>query len=193
MDGIRILGVDPGLRITGYGILRITGKTCHLDEAGVVRGTIAGDLAERVWTIYQGVCEVLDSCQPQVLALEELYSHYQHPRTAILMGHARGVICLAAASRAIPVIGYSATQVKKILTGSGRAPKTQVQQAIQRELGLPEIPDPPDVADALAIAMCHFYLGDHSAFRPQAAADDPSRRPARAPRDLPLHPDPQKP
>lgn len=161
MDGTRILGIDPGLNITGYGILdAIGGSRCRLAEAGVIRGADRGDLARRVETIHRGVCEVIDQCQPTVMALEELYSHYQRPRTAILMGHARGVICLAAASRSIPVIGYSATQVKKILTGSGRAPKHQVQMAVQRELELADPPQPNDVADALAIAMCHFYLGE---------------------------------
>jgi crossover junction endodeoxyribonuclease RuvC len=76
------------------------------------------------------------------------------------MGHARGVICLAAAEADIPVIHYSATQIKRILTGSGRAPKSQVQRAIQRELSLSAVPDPPDVADALAAALCHYYLRD---------------------------------
>jgi crossover junction endodeoxyribonuclease RuvC len=76
------------------------------------------------------------------------------------MGHARGVIVLAAVEAGIPVLHYSATQIKKILTGNGRAPKAQVQRAIQRELALAEIPDPPDVADALAIALCHGYLKD---------------------------------
>ena len=92
--------------------------------------------------------------------MEELYSHYERPRTAILMGHARGVICLAAAEAGIPVVHYSATQIKRILTGSGRAPKSQVQRAIQRELALAAVPDPPDVADALAAALCHYYLRD---------------------------------
>ena len=92
------------------------------------------------------------------MALEQLYSHYERPRTAILMGHARGVICLAAAQAGIPVFHYAATQVKRILTGAGRAPKVQVQQAVQRELALPKLPEPPDVADALAIALCHYYL-----------------------------------
>jgi crossover junction endodeoxyribonuclease RuvC len=93
-----------------------------------------------------------------VMALEELYSHYDRPRTAILMGHARGVICLAAAQAGIPVLHYSATQIKRILTGSGRASKAQVQRAIQRELALSDPPEPPDVADALAAALCHYYL-----------------------------------
>jgi crossover junction endodeoxyribonuclease RuvC len=91
------------------------------------------------------------------MALEELYSHYERPRTSILMGHARGVICLAAAQAGIAVIHYSATQVKKALTGSGRAPKSQIQEAVRRELRLSSPPEPPDVADALAIALCHFY------------------------------------
>ena len=103
---------------------------------------------------------MIAALKPAVMALEELYSHYQRPRTAILMGHARGVICLAGAQAGIPVVHYSATQVKRILTGSGRAPKSQVQQAIQRELGLDRLPEPPDVADALAIALCHYYLKD---------------------------------
>jgi crossover junction endodeoxyribonuclease RuvC len=112
----------------------------------------------RVAAIHEGVADVIAALKPSVMALEELYSHYARPRTAILMGHARGVICLAAAEAQIPVVHYSATQIKKILTGSGRAPKTQVQQAIQRELGLTKLPEPPDVADALAIALCHHYL-----------------------------------
>ena len=159
---MRILGVDPGLRITGYGVLSTEGRGLKLEEAGVVRGGASGSLAQRVRAIHDGISEVLDAYRPTVLALEELYSHYQRPRTAILMGHARGVICLAAAEHDIPVAGYSATQVKKILTGSGRAPKDQVQHAVQRELQLDQLPDPPDVADALAIAMCHYYLAGRS-------------------------------
>ncbi|MCP4189653.1 MAG: crossover junction endodeoxyribonuclease RuvC [Planctomycetaceae bacterium] len=160
MDGLRVLGVDPGLNLTGYGVLIIEQRRVRLAEAGVVRGGSShSQLGKRVRRIHEGIVDVIESCQPDVLALENLYSHYQRPNTAILMGHARGVICLAAAQKEIPVHGYAATQVKKILTGSGRAPKLQVQQAVQRELRLAELPDPPDVADALAIAMCHYYLG----------------------------------
>jgi crossover junction endodeoxyribonuclease RuvC len=179
MKGMRILGIDPGLQITGYGVLIAAADHVQLHEAGVVRGAPRGDLGRRVQAIYVGVCEVLDGCHPQVLALEELYSHYQRPRTAILMGHARGVICLAAASRSIPVIGYSATQVKRILTGSGRAPKQQIQQAIRRELRLDRLPQPADVADALAIAMCHFYLGHTPSQATLVDAHASARRPCR--------------
>jgi crossover junction endodeoxyribonuclease RuvC len=92
-----------------------------------------------------------------VLALEKLYTHYDRPTTAILMGHARGVIVLAAAQAGISVHDYASTQVKKTLTDSGRSPKSQMQAAVQRELRLATLPEPPDVADALAIALCHAW------------------------------------
>jgi crossover junction endodeoxyribonuclease RuvC len=92
------------------------------------------------------------------MAIEELYSHYERPRTAILMGHARGVICLAAAQANVPVVSYSATQIKRLLTGNGRAPKSQMQRAICHEFGLASPPEPPDVADAMALALCHLFL-----------------------------------
>ena len=156
----RILGIDPGLNVTGYGVLEVGDGVLRLCEAGIIRGKDRDSLTRRLAEIYQGVSDVIAGLRPGVMALEELYSHYQRPRTAILMGHARGVICLAATRAGIPVVHYSATRIKKILTGSGRAPKGQVQRAIQRELGLTELPDPPDVADAMAIALCHHYLGD---------------------------------
>ena len=155
----RILGIDPGLNTTGYGVLDVHCGKLRLCEAGVVRGRTRGSLTARLNQIYEGVAEVIESLRPEVMALEELYSHYGRPRTAILMGHARGVICLAAARSGIEVVHYSATQIKRILTGSGRASKGQVQRAIQRELALPTLPEPADVADALAIALCHHYLG----------------------------------
>jgi crossover junction endodeoxyribonuclease RuvC len=159
----RILGVDPGLNITGYGVLEVAAGGLRLCEAGVVRGRSHGTLAGRLAEMYAGIHEVIVSLGPAVMALEELYSHYDRPRTAILMGHARGVICLAAAQAEIAVVPYPATQIKRVLTGSGRAPKSQIQRAIQYELGLAELPDPPDVADALAVALCHYYLKEKPA------------------------------
>ncbi len=154
----RILGIDPGLNITGYGVLEIAGGGIRLCEAGVVRGQTKGSVTARLNEIHAGVADVIASLQPTSMAIEQLYSHYKHPRTAILMGHARGVICLAAAQANIEVVHYSATQIKRILTGDGRAPKRQMQQAIRHELSLAQTPDPPDVADALAVALCHYYL-----------------------------------
>jgi crossover junction endodeoxyribonuclease RuvC len=156
----RILGIDPGLNITGYGVLEVEGGRLLVREAGIVRGKSRGSLTKRLLEIFDGLSDVIESLKPEVMAIEELYSHYARPRTAILMGHARGVICLAAARAGIPVVHYSATQIKRILTGNGRAGKSQVQRAIQRELALSAVPDPPDVADALAVALCHYYLKD---------------------------------
>jgi crossover junction endodeoxyribonuclease RuvC len=155
---LRVLGIDPGLHTTGYGVLQLSSGLPRLVEAGVVRAKSAGTLAERVLEIRDGVEEVITNLKPQVLAIEELYAHYERPTTAILMGHARGVILLAAAEADIPVESYRATQIKKTITGNGHAAKWQIQEAIRRELNLEKLPEPPDVADALAIALCHCYL-----------------------------------
>ena len=115
---LRILGIDPGLNITGYGVVQASAGGLRLVEAGVVRGRTRGSLTARVQEIYDGVRDVIASLSPQVLALEELYSHYQRPKTAILMGHARGVICLAGAQAGIRVVHYPSTQIKRILRGT---------------------------------------------------------------------------
>ncbi len=157
-----ILGVDPGLNITGYGLIQAGQENPQLLEAGVVRGGRRTLLEQRLKNIHDGVSEVIRQHRPMAIAVEELYSHYRMPRTAILMGHVRGVICLAAAQHETPVYHYAATQIKKVLTGNGRATKQQMQNAICREFGLATPPEPADVADALAIALCHHYLGRNS-------------------------------
>lgn len=156
---MRILGIDPGLNITGYGVIDASREGVRLVEAGVVRGTKGASLAQRVGEIHAGVADVIASLQPESVAIEELFSHYERVKTSILMGHARGVIMLAGEQAGLPVFSYAATQVKKILTGAGHAPKGQMQLAIQRELGLETPPEPADVADGLAIAMTHWHLG----------------------------------
>jgi crossover junction endodeoxyribonuclease RuvC len=157
----RILGLDPGLQVTGYGILEMgpTGPTVL--EAGVLRSEVgreAADMAQRVKTLYDSLIEVLDQWTPTVMCVEQLFAHYDHPRTAILMAHARGCFFLAGAQRGLEVISYAATRVKKIITGHGRASKEQMQHAIMRELNLSQLPEPADVSDALAVALCHLYL-----------------------------------
>jgi len=161
---MRILGIDPGLNTTGYGVIDFASREPRLIEAGVVRSKASGSasLAERIREIHDGVADVITSLKPEVLAIEELYSHYDRPTTAILMGHARGAILLAGAQAGIEVVPYAATQIKKTITGNGHAAKWQMQEAIRRELNLPSVPEPPDVADALAIALCHCYLSRHS-------------------------------
>jgi crossover junction endodeoxyribonuclease RuvC len=155
---MRIVGIDPGLHITGYAVVERSARGIALVEAGMIRGRSRGDLAVRLKEIHDGVTDVAKTFQPAAFAIEELYSHYERPRTAILMGHARGVICLAAAQAGVPVVSYSATQIKRLLTGSGRAPKSQMQRAICHEFGLAAPPEPPDVADAMALALCHLFL-----------------------------------
>lgn len=155
----RILGIDPGLNITGYGVIEVGPLRPQVCEAGVIRtASTLRDMASRVASVYNGVVEIVDQFQPEMLAVEQLYAHYKHPRTAILMAHARGVILLAAAQKGLQVVSYNATRVKKTITGSGRASKDQVQRTIQRELGLANLPEPADVSDALAVALCHYHL-----------------------------------
>jgi crossover junction endodeoxyribonuclease RuvC len=156
----RILGIDPGLAITGYAVIEIATTQPTIREAGIIRTADdhANDMASKVLSVYKGIAEVIEQFKPEAMAVEQLYAHYDHPRTAILMGHARGVIFLAAAQVGIPVVSYASTQVKKIVTGNGRASKEQVQVTIQRELGLATLPEPPDVADAIAVALCHYFV-----------------------------------
>ena len=160
-----ILGIDPGLNTTGYGVIDVSTGRVRLLEAGIVKSR-QGEFAHRVKDIYDGVREVIEMFSPGVMAMEQLYTHYDRPTTAILMGHARGCICLAAAQSGIEVVSYAATKVKKLLTGSGRATKDQVQRAIKLELGLEQYPAPTDVADAIALALCHLYHGRYSISTP---------------------------
>ena len=156
----RILGIDPGLQVTGYAVLEATSRGPAAIDAGVIRsadGRDAADMARRVKTLYDGICEVLTEWKPAVMVVEQLFAHYEHPRTAILMAHARGAYFLAGAQHGIPVLSYAATRIKKLVTGSGRASKEQMQHAIMRELGLAQLPEPHDVADALGIALCHYF------------------------------------
>jgi crossover junction endodeoxyribonuclease RuvC len=155
----RILGIDPGLRVTGYAIVEPGNRGPRVLEAGVIRvRTSATTLSERLATIHRGILEVIDEFSPSAVALEQVHSHPKFPRTALLLSHARGVIVLAAALRGIPVSGYAATRIKKSLTGSGKAPKAQMQHAILTELRLGSLPEPHDVADACAVALCHFQI-----------------------------------
>ncbi len=151
----RVLGIDPALGTTGYGVLQVSSGRVKLLEAGTIRAPREKPIEARLKEIFDGLSEVLKEHKPDYLAMEQLYSHYERPRTAILMGHARGVICLAAALAQVSVHSYEPTKVKRLLTGNGRAPKSQMQSAVQFQLSLKNPIDPPDVADALAIALCH--------------------------------------
>jgi crossover junction endodeoxyribonuclease RuvC len=151
---MRVLGIDPGLQVCGYACLETDGDRDVVVEAGVFKTSSELPIEAKLNQIAEDVEAVLSKFAPDVVAVEELYSHYAHPKTAILMGHARGVILQQSAAAGIPVRSFSATRIKKSLTGNGRASKEQVQRTIQTVLGLPSMPKPPDVADAMAVALC---------------------------------------
>src|SRR5689334_11905706 len=152
----RILGIDPGLRLTGYGVIETTANPIRpaLLDGGVIRLKEKQPIAKRLVELEQGLQELVAEYKPDVCAVEQLYAHYNHPRTAILMGHARGVILLVAQRHGALIKQFAANRIKQSVTGHGHAGKQQMQRAIQLTWNLPAPPEPPDVADALAIALC---------------------------------------
>jgi crossover junction endodeoxyribonuclease RuvC len=160
---MRICGIDPGLRITGYAVIEAEGARVKLIEAGVVRPDKGCTLPVRLRQLSLEVHDVFREHKPDAIAVEKLYSHYAHPVTAILMGHARGVILAAAAQEHIDLVDISATRIKKLLTGNGHASKMQMQGAVMHVLNLKATPEPPDVADAIAIALAGWRMraGEH--------------------------------
>jgi crossover junction endodeoxyribonuclease RuvC len=162
---VRYLGIDPGLNRTGYALLEWSQTGPIMCEGGLVRSTKKLSLAERVHEIGSGLREIIEQYQPQVMAIEQVFSTVKYPKTALLMAHARGAILMTAADRSIPVVHYTPTQIKRLLTGSGKASKEQVQHAIKNELGLDRILEPNDVADAFAVALCHYYTARKPQYR----------------------------
>jgi crossover junction endodeoxyribonuclease RuvC len=152
---VNILGVDPGLLATGYGAIRTAGAASKLIEAGVISTVTSDPLERRILKIYHEIKQIMLEFEPGAVAVEDLYSHYDHPMTATLMGHARGVMFLAAAELEIDVFSYASTRLKKALTGNGKAGKTQVQRMVQKMLGITGTFQPDHVTDALAAALCH--------------------------------------
>jgi crossover junction endodeoxyribonuclease RuvC len=151
---VRVLGIDPGLHVCGYACLETGGGQERIVEAGVFKTTESLPIEVRLNQIAEDVGTLLGRFSPNVVAVEQLYSHYAHPRTAILMGHARGVILQKCAAADVEVKSFAATRIKKSVTGNGRASKEQMQRSMQTILGLHDLPKPPDVADAMAIALC---------------------------------------
>jgi len=157
---MRILGIDPGLQCTGYGV--IEGEPGDLKpkliEAGVIRTNAKDKIDRRLKDLYHGFIEVVDEVKPDQCVLEKLYAHYRHPTTSILMGHARGVICLGCGEKNLPLTSYAATRIKKAISGKGNASKIQVQRVMQHLFELKEPPEPYDITDALALAVAHLAI-----------------------------------
>lgn len=156
----RILGIDPGLRTTGYGVIEFASGRLRLIEAGVVAPDTRHTLEDRLRELHDGMCAVVASTRPDVMVIEELYTTYKNPLTAIMMGHARGVLCLAGAQHGVPVHTLAHSLVKRALIGSGAARKEQVNLMVTQLLGLRACVHPNDVSDALALALAfHHRLG----------------------------------
>ncbi|MFH1394987.1 MAG: crossover junction endodeoxyribonuclease RuvC [Candidatus Omnitrophota bacterium] len=156
---MRILGIDPGLLRTGYGVIETqNADRIKFIEAGVVRTSSTQGISERLVIIYKNLEDIIATHKPSVIVLEKLYSHYKHPSTSILMGHARGVACLLCGINSIHLVNYSATHIKKAVTGNGRASKKQIQRIVKTLLNLKKFPEPFDISDALAIALSYVYI-----------------------------------
>lgn len=156
---MRIAGIDPGLQRTGYAVLDLGVTGCAasspaLVEAGVFRFRSTKSVAERLVELEEDLSALLDRSGAGVVCVEKVYSHYAHPATAVVMGHARGVILLVAARMGLRLVELPSTEVKRAVTGHGHASKEQVQRTVQAILGLAAPPTPTDVSDAMAIALC---------------------------------------
>lgn len=153
----RYLGIDPGLRRTGYALLERATDGPVLLEGGIVQSRSASTLHQRVHEIGTGIREVIDELTPGVVAIEQVFTHTRNVKSALMLAHARGAILMCIADRGIPVVHYTPAQIKRLLTGNGRASKDQIQHVIQSELGLSQLPEPHDVADASAVALCLYH------------------------------------
>ncbi len=153
--------MDPGLRVTGYGGISVRGPfqedDIELLEAGLIRTELKAGIADRLKSIYQALEDVAAEFKPDRIVIEKLYTHYNHPTTAILMGHVRGVVCLLSGVKKIALASLASTHIKKSVAGHGHADKWQVQRMVQHYLHLKTPPKPPDVADALAVAISYAF------------------------------------
>ena len=154
---VRILGIDPGLRVTGFGVLEISGQKLTYITSGRIRTSDQGELPERIRTILEGLSHVIAELKPQQVAVEKVFVNV-NPQSTLLLGQARGAAICAAVISALPVSEYTALQVKQSVVGNGHARKEQVQEMVRRLLRLPGDPS-ADAADALACAICHAHGG----------------------------------
>jgi crossover junction endodeoxyribonuclease RuvC len=154
-DRARVVGIDPGTRIAGYAVVDFNARgDAAIVDAGVFRLDATAPLATRIHQLFEDITALLAEHSPSHMALEAVFSHTDHARTAIQMAHGRGVVLLAAEMRGLPVAELPPAEVKRALTGNGNATKAQMQRAVMTQCGLATMPEPPDVADAIGIALC---------------------------------------
>jgi crossover junction endodeoxyribonuclease RuvC len=153
---MRVLGIDPGSLVTGFGVVEEEANRLRALTWGTVRTVARQPLSERLKRIYDGLSEAVQTWQPDAVSVERIF-FADNPKTALTLGHARGVALLTVANAALPLVEYSALEIKMAVVGYGRAAKTQIQQMVQTLLRLDELPQPADAADALAAAICHLH------------------------------------
>jgi crossover junction endodeoxyribonuclease RuvC len=171
---VRVFGIDPGSNRTGYGCVDTDGRRHRLVLCGAIRASDAGSFATRLLAIHRDLSAAIRTCQPDCVAVEDLF-HASNVRSALKLGHARGVAMLAAVQAGIPVVEYTPAEIKRAVVGYGRAEKSQIQQMVKLLLGLERVPQPHDAADALAVAICHLHSAGSVARRKAVAsvpADD---------------------
>jgi len=159
---VLVLGIDPGTAITGYGLVRETEEGLVLVDCGVITTTPDQPLPARLQVVYHGLSEIAREHRPDAAAVEELFFS-RNARTALSVGHARGVTLLALAEAGLPIYEYKPLQVKQAIAGYGGADKQQVQQMVTMLLNLESVPQPDDAADAVAVAVCHIHSATMSA------------------------------
>ena len=164
---MRIFGIDPGADRTGYGCVETDGSRHRIVVCGAISAPGKATFPEKLLNIHTRLAALLIECRPDCVAIENVF-HAINARTALKLGHARGVAMLAAVEAGMQVSEYTPAEIKRAVTGYGRAEKPQVQQMVKMLLGLPQVPSPHDAADALAVAICHAHSGTVRSVRLQA-------------------------
>ncbi|NTW61458.1 crossover junction endodeoxyribonuclease RuvC [Candidatus Saccharibacteria bacterium] len=154
---MRIIGIDPGTGILGFGVIEITNKKMRLIDAGVIRTPAHTPLDERLEEIFDGLTSIVRDAQPDLMSIEKLF-FARNVTTAISVSHARGVAMLVGRKGRLPIFEYTPLQIKQTVTGYGKADKKQVQEMVKLQLNLKEVPKPDDCADALAVAITHSLM-----------------------------------
>ena len=152
---MKILGIDPGLVQTGYGIITINNNDPQIVDYGVVKPTVNDELATRLLTIFEDVNEIINMHKPSIFSIEDVF-YGKNAKSALRLGQARGAAMVAAASAGLSIHEYSARKIKQAVTGNGNAHKEQVQFMVKATLKMDKLPEPIDASDALATALCHF-------------------------------------
>ena len=153
---MKILGIDPGLIQTGFGLISVSDKQNIVLDYGIIKPSIKDDLSNRLFTIFNDVTQIINDYSPQIFAIEDIF-YGKNVKSALRLGQARGASMVAAASKKIPIYEYSARKVKQSITGNGNAHKHQVQFMVKAKLKMNCLPEPEDASDALAVALCHHH------------------------------------